>query len=163
VSAPVKRCNRSLGQLVEHVLPFPAEIERDGCVVAVQHQQTIDPSGFRKTTSSKFPCSNVFDSIRYAPGATNLLARASAVKSTVGVTLAGEIKSFDSTTATCPAWAPASKQRNTATTVSPRTDVRGKPSSIHSLRNKTLRQAEQRGNLHHRNTCPQAFPNWRSW
>ena len=43
-------------------------------VSALSTTNALEPSGFRKATSSMFPEPKVFESIRTAPGFTNLLA-----------------------------------------------------------------------------------------
>ncbi len=53
---------------------------------------TIEPSELRKATCLRGDSSDEVESMRRAPGATKLLVWARAVKSTVGVTVAGDFE-----------------------------------------------------------------------
>src|SRR5260370_42589637 len=55
-------------------------------------RNTIEPSALRKATCLSGESPDEVESMRSAPGATNLLAWASAVKSTVGMTTVGDLE-----------------------------------------------------------------------
>ncbi len=64
----------------------------NGVAAGFSTSMAIEPSELRKATCSRGVSADEIESMRRAPRATNLLAWARAVKSTVGMTVVGDVE-----------------------------------------------------------------------